>query len=166
MSLVNYMSAPMNPNPPIRETLEHVYEEQIMNVPDTGFRQRNPLSDCGGVDYKYMNSKNAASDNIERNSEGPSVTMKAGVGDCVENKYPQFSLKNVMTPKISSLIKHVKEKARRSWELPDYEYPGVVGHAKHASHVRIGIMDIFDDVVDVDEDTTLKKIWARFKINH
>ncbi|KAI8026500.1 Signal peptidase complex subunit 3B [Camellia lanceoleosa] len=66
-------------------------DEQIMNVPNTGFRQRNPLSDYGGVDYKYMNSKNTASDSIERNSKGPSVTVKAGVGDCVENNYRIYS---------------------------------------------------------------------------
>ncbi|GMP29774.1 hypothetical protein CsSME_00004743 [Camellia sinensis var. sinensis] len=81
MSPVNYTLAIVNPKTLPGQTPDDVCEGHIVNDSDLGVRRRNVLSDCGGADYKYMNSENVVTDTVERNIEGSNGTINTGVGD-------------------------------------------------------------------------------------
>ncbi|KAL7210021.1 hypothetical protein ACSBR1_031570 [Camellia fascicularis] len=68
-------------------------------------------------------------------------------------------------PKITSLVKRVKNKARREFRLSDYEYPGIFGRPQVNANVRLGKSFEPGVIYSVDDVEVECKTWNGFGMN-
>ncbi|XP_028106391.1 uncharacterized protein LOC114305498 [Camellia sinensis] len=68
-------------------------------------------------------------------------------------------------PKITSLMKRVKNKARREFRLSDYEYPGIFGRTQVNTNVRLGKSVELGVIYSVEDVEVERKTWNGFSLN-
>ncbi|XP_028053717.1 uncharacterized protein LOC114258061 [Camellia sinensis] len=68
-------------------------------------------------------------------------------------------------PKITSLVKRVKNKARREFRLSDYEYPGIFGRPQVNTNVRLGKSVEPGVIYSVEDVEVERKTWNGFGLN-
>ncbi|XP_028096747.1 uncharacterized protein LOC114296636 [Camellia sinensis] len=68
-------------------------------------------------------------------------------------------------PKITSLVKRVKNKARREFRLSDYEYPGIFGRTQVNTNVRLGKSVEPGVIYSVEDVEVERKTWNGFGLN-
>ncbi|KAL7162251.1 hypothetical protein ACSBR2_042684 [Camellia fascicularis] len=68
-------------------------------------------------------------------------------------------------PKITSLVKRVKNKARREFRLSDYEYPGLFGRPQVDANVRLGKLCEPRVIYSVEDVEVKRKTWNGFGMN-
>ncbi|KAL7171491.1 hypothetical protein ACSBR2_036196 [Camellia fascicularis] len=68
-------------------------------------------------------------------------------------------------PKITSLVKRVKNKARREFRLSDYEYPGIFGRPQVNTNVRLGKSFEPGVIYSVEDVEVERKTWNGFGLN-
>ncbi|CAL5353398.1 unnamed protein product [Camellia sinensis] len=68
-------------------------------------------------------------------------------------------------PKITSLVKRVKNKARREFRLSDYEYPGIFGRTQVNTNVRLGKSVEPGVIYSVEDIEVERKTWNGFGLN-
>lgn len=69
---------------------------------------------------------------------------------------------NLEEPDITSLVRRVKSKARRTWRLQEYEYPGLVKRCKQSKDDGNISKITNEDVVNIEDDERQHKTWAGF----
>lgn len=68
-------------------------------------------------------------------------------------------------PKITSLVKRVKNKARQEFRLSDYEYPGIFGPTQVNTNVRLGKSVEPGVIYSVEDVEVERKTWNGFGLN-
>ncbi|KAL7258752.1 hypothetical protein ACSBR1_004785 [Camellia fascicularis] len=101
--------------------------------------------------------------NAETVSGGNVKDGAAVVG--VEGRCEHTAAATSCEPKITSLLKRVKNKARREFRLSDYEYPGIFGRPQVNANVRLGKSFEPGVICSVEDVEMERKTWNGFGMN-